>query len=148
MKYKDGDNNGFTTWCLALLWLCFVFFLGYQTSHQRLAVAGVYGIYELLWEIMNDSLVYRLRRHIIFMEYLNPEDKNQSNSIFELRNTQRDAYKGELMKLANYLSLTPSQLKLRLLIHYLPKLIMLYFFMEETFTNPRELTFLPSPYYT
>ena len=33
VKYKDGDNNGFTTWCLSLLWLCFVFFLGYQTSH-------------------------------------------------------------------------------------------------------------------
>ena len=113
-------------------------------------MAGVYGIYELFWEIMNDSLVYRLRRHIIFMEYLNTDDKDKDspNSLFDLRNTQREAYKGEFLKLANYLSVTPSQLKMRLLVHYVPKAVMLYFFVEETFVAPNELTFLPSPYYS
>ena len=80
--------------------------LGYSCYNQKLAFAGIYGIYELIWEFWEDAPVQVLRRRLLF------GNKNDKNINKEQESRTKDSvlskYDDEdFSKIANFLTYSP-----------------------------------------
>jgi hypothetical protein len=104
----------------------------------------LYGLYDLFWEVNINTPIHAFRKTLLL-------DLVTSvyNTAIGKSGTWADLQKKikvQLGRLAIFTSTEEHKMPYIILGHYIPKVVMMYFIMEDQLRAPKDLTLLPNLY--